>query len=129
MDMELQLLKTDFELRAASLKSYFTEGVLRACSRAREVAQRRQTVELDPLTQAAGQRDSVEEEFIRHERIRQLDALIARMGEKCNTILMRFARGYSMREIAEELGFKNEQSAKNAKGDCHRKLLELADEL
>lgn len=128
MDMERQILKEDFELRAAVLKAYFTEGVLRAWSRARETAQRRQTVELDPQTYAAGQRDSVEEEFIRQERIQRLDSLLAQIGEKCRTILMRFARGYSMQEIAVELGMQ-EQSVKNDKLKCHRKLLELTDEL
>lgn len=129
MDVEKQVLKEDFELRAASLRTYFTEGILRAWARAREVAQRHQTAELDTQTYATGQRESVEEEFIRQERIQRLDALLDQLGEKCKTILMRFARGYSMREIAEELGFENEQSAKNAKGKCHRKLLELTDEL
>ena len=128
MDMERQILKEDFELRVAKFKVYFTEGIMRAWSRARETAQRRQTVELDPQTYAAGQHGNVEEDFIQQERIQRLDALLARIGEKCQTILTRFARGYSMREIAEELGIE-EQSAKNAKLNCHRKLLELTDEL
>ena len=125
MDMERQILKDDFELRAASLRAYFTEGVVRAWSRSRETAQRRQTVELDPQTYATGQRDSVEEDFIRQEQVKRLDALLNLLGEQCKTVLTRFARGYSMREIAKELGFENEQSAKNARLRCHRKLLEL----
>ncbi|MBC7776448.1 MAG: sigma-70 family RNA polymerase sigma factor [Phycisphaerae bacterium] len=128
VDVEKQVLKEDFELREASLRTYFTEAIVRAWARAREIAQRRQTAELDPQTYPTGQGGNVEEDFIRQEQIERLDVLLARLGEKCRKVLMRFARGYSMREIAEELGFQNEQSAKNEKGKCHRKLLELTDE-
>lgn len=126
MDVEQQVLKADFELRTASLRTYLTEGVIRAWTRAQEQTRRRQTVELDPQTYLTGQRDSVEDDFIRRE---QIDALLGRLAHKCRKILTLFALGYSMREIADELGFKNEQSAKNAKGECHRELLELTDEL
>jgi len=129
LDVERQVLKADFELREASLRTYFTEGIVRAWSRSRLVGQRRQTVELDTQTYMTGQQDSVEADFIRQERMERLDALLAQLGEKCRTILTRFAMGYSMREIAMELGYDNEQSAKNAKGKCHRSLLELTDEL
>lgn len=128
MDVELQVKKEDFELKTASLRTYFTEGVLRAWARARQIAQRRETVELDPQTYTTGQQDSVEDAFIRQELIQRLDAMLTKLGERCRTVLMRFARGYSMKEIAEELGI-NEQSAKNDKLKCHRKLLDLTDEL
>jgi RNA polymerase sigma factor (sigma-70 family) len=129
MDVERQIMKEDFSLQTATLKVYFTESVIRAWYRHQEQARRRQTVEFDPLTQDAGHRDSVEQEYVRQEQIVRLDALLTRLGEQCKTVLMRFARGFSMREIAEELGFENEQSAKNAKLRCHRKLLELTDNL
>lgn len=129
MDVEKQILKEDFELHGAQLRVYFTEALKRAWFRTREQERKRATDELDPQMHSAGQRESVEQEYIRQEQIRQLDALLDRLGEQCKTILMRFARGFSMREIAEELGFANEQSAKNAKFRCHRKLLELTENL
>ena len=127
IDVQKQVLKEDFELRVASLRTYFTEAVVRAWARARKDAQRRQAENLDQQSHTTG--SSVEEDYIKQERLERLDALLARLGEKCRTILTRFALSYSMREIAEELGFENEQSAKNAKGKCHRNLLELTDEL
>lgn len=128
LDVQKQVLKEDFELRVASLRTYFTEAVVRAWSRARKDARGRQAEYLDqqPHTTTG---NSVEDDYIRQERLDRLDSLLARLGEKCRTILTRFALGYSMREIAEELGFENEQSAKNAKGKCYRNLLELTDEL
>lgn len=128
LDVDKQVLKADFELREASLRTYFTEGVVRAWSRARGNAQRKQTVELDPQTYMSGQQDSVEADYIRQERMQRLDALLLKLGEKCRTVLMRFAQGYSMQEIATELGMQ-EQSVKNDKVKCHRKLLEITDEL
>lgn len=129
VDLEKQILKDDFELREASLRTYFVGAIIRAWSRARALAQRQQTDDLDPQTYTNEHHDSVEEDFIRQERMQRLDALLDKLGEKCKTILTRYAQGYSMREIATELGFDNEQSAKNAKGKCHRNLLELTDEL
>lgn len=128
VDVERQVLKEDFELRDAMLRTYFTEAVVRAWARARDVAQRRQTVEFDPQTYTTGQHASVEEDFIRLERLQRLDVLLTRLGEKCRTILTLYARGYSMQEIAAELGMQ-EQSVKNDKVKCHRKLLEITDEL
>ncbi|MFN0216655.1 MAG: RNA polymerase sigma factor [Saprospiraceae bacterium] len=129
IDVEKQVLKEDFELRVASLRTYFIDGIIKAWSRAQKAAKRRHTEDLDPQTYLSVEQDSVEQDFIRKERMERLDSLLAKLGEKCKTILTRFAQGYSMREIAEELGFENEQSAKNAKGKCHRNLLELTDEL
>ncbi len=128
MDVQKQVLKEDFELREALFRTYFTEGIVRAWSRSRVVGQRRQTVELDPQTYTTGQRDSVEEDFIRQERMQQLDTLLTKLGEKCRIILTRFAQGYSMQEIAVELGMQ-EQSVKNDKLKCQRKLLEITDDL
>lgn len=127
MDLEKQILKEDFELKVASLRTYFITGIIRAWSRAREGGQRRQTDDLDS-TYVGGQRDSVEEDFIRQERMQRLDTLLTKLGEKCRTILTRFALGYSMQEIAVELGMQ-EQSVKNDKLKCQRKLLEITDDL
>jgi RNA polymerase sigma factor (sigma-70 family) len=127
MDVEKQILKPDFQLQTTTLRVYFTEALKRACARSWSKTPR--TVELDPQLHHAGQGESVEQAYIRQEQINRLDALLNKLGEPCKTVLMRFARGYSMREIATELGFENEQSAKNAKLRCHRKLLELTDNL
>ena len=54
IDVEKQVMKENFELRVASLRTYFTEGIVRAWSRSREIAQRRQTVDLDTRTYTPG---------------------------------------------------------------------------
>ncbi|MBL7806432.1 MAG: sigma-70 family RNA polymerase sigma factor [Saprospiraceae bacterium] len=128
MDVEKQVLKDDFELQGATLRTYFTESVVRAWARARKRAQQQQTEVWDPQTHASGQQDSAEETFIRQERINRMDALLLKLGEKCRTILLQHAQGYSLQEIAIELGMQ-EQSVKNDKLKCHRKLLDIMDEL
>jgi RNA polymerase sigma factor (sigma-70 family) len=58
----------------------------------------------------------------------QLDAVkarIARLGEKCQTMLLRWGEGYTDSEIASELGYHTEAVAKTSRLRCLQKLREL----
>lgn len=58
----------------------------------------------------------------------QLDlvrAQIARLGEKCQTMLLRWGEGYSDAEIASELEYNTEAVAKTSRLRCLQKLREL----
>lgn len=51
--------------------------------------------------------------------------LLGQLKEKCRKILKMYSLKYPMEEIASEMGFKKEQSAKNAAFKCRKKLRNL----
>jgi hypothetical protein len=126
VDVEKQILRPDFELQTAKLSTYLTDSVQKAWKWARkhEAIRKNSTVELDYNTHLSGHRKSVEDDFVVGEYL----TLFEKLGEKCKTVLTMHIQGYSMREIASEIGFQNEQSAKNEKRKCHLKLLDLTNE-
>lgn len=66
--------------------------------------------------------ESVESDIARDELARVLDETLARLGERCHTILRLFMESFSMREIAEKMGFTGgEQVAKNEKRKCQER--------
>lgn len=48
--------------------------------------------------------------------------LLTDLGDRCKRILTLFQSSYSMKEIAEIVGFSNEQVANNEVGKCRKKL-------
>lgn len=61
-----------------------------------------------------------------HERYETIRIQFEKMGEKCRTVLYNFYfHRMSMHSISKELGFANEQVAKNKKSRCLKKLKEL----
>lgn len=126
VNLDKQIQKPDFELHSSKLSSFFTECLIRAWSKARKTAGARNVVEIKPEIHQPGQYDSVEQQYLAKEKFQRVEAMLNFLGEKCKKVLLLFGKGYSMREIADELGYVNEQTAKNVKGNCHRKLVELA---
>lgn len=62
--------------------------------------------------------------------IRQdIQELIGQMGEKCRKVLTFWYEGFTMREIATLVGLSSEQTAKNAKLNCHKTLIQLLSKL
>lgn len=51
--------------------------------------------------------------------------LLDSLKAKCREVLVRWAEKYSMKEIAEELGYQNEQVVRNKKNHCLSELKEL----
>ncbi|MEZ4956214.1 MAG: sigma-70 family RNA polymerase sigma factor [Saprospiraceae bacterium] len=54
--------------------------------------------------------------------------LFAQLSEKCRTILLMAANGYSREEIAEEMGWTNVQTAKNSVPECRQRLRKMIEE-
>jgi len=125
IDVDKQIQKEGFVLRISRLRSFFTECLIRAWRKSRPVAVR-ETVEFNPEVHLSGHTEDAEQQYMAQERHQRLDAMLNQLGEKCKKVLLLFGKGYNMREIASEMNYENEQSAKNAKGECHRKLIELA---
>jgi DNA-directed RNA polymerase specialized sigma24 family protein len=66
--------------------------------------------------------ESVESDIARGDLARVLDETLARLGERCHTILRLFMESFSMREIAEKMDFAGgEQVAKNEKRKCQER--------
>ncbi|MFN0013966.1 MAG: RNA polymerase sigma factor [Saprospiraceae bacterium] len=129
LDVDKQIRRPDFQLRTATLRTYFTESVYRAWRRSRSKPGNT-AVEFDPQVHAPGTDDSPEDDYLRRERVARLDALLTHLGEPCKTVLtMFYLEDRSMREIAEKMGWTNEQTAKNKKNDCYKKLRDLTKNL
>jgi len=66
--------------------------------------------------------ESVEANIAQGDLSRLLDETMARLGERCHTILRYFIEGFAMKEIAEKMGFAGgEQVAKNEKRKCQER--------
>ena len=57
----------------------------------------------------------------------KLDKLLGQLSPKCRTALRMWAMHYSMKEIAKELGFQDEQVARNHKSRCLKKIQQIME--
>lgn len=58
----------------------------------------------------------------------KINELLDMTGEKCRKVLEMWKLSYSMKEIAEKLGYKNEGVARKTKRLCMKKLLDILDQ-
>lgn len=65
--------------------------------------------------------------ILSHEREKQIDTMLARLGPACKRVLQMWQLSFSMTEIAEALGYKNEGVARKKKRLCMIKLLDLLE--
>lgn len=73
--------------------------------------------------------DSPEEVLLTGEKRQTVDALLSRLGEKCKRVLLLWAGGYSMQEIADKLELSSEAMARKTKYKCKNQLMEMLDGL
>lgn len=57
----------------------------------------------------------------------EVDQLLGLLGEKCRMVLELWKLSYSMKEIAEKLGYKTEGVARKKKRLCMKQLLDILD--
>ena len=57
----------------------------------------------------------------------KVSELLSQVGEKCKQVLEMWNLNFSMREIAESLGYKSEGVARKKKHQCFKSLLELIE--
>jgi len=123
---ERRICRADFALRNR-LSSYFVTCVYRHWAGGKK-GRKLDLVEFENhhLAEFA---ESVEADIIQGELARVLDETLARLGERCHAILRQFMESFSMREIAEKMGFAGgEQVAKNEKRKCQERLETYLDE-
>ena len=79
----------------------------------------------EPIVQSLHTYDQTPETvFLSKERKEIVKQLLDSLDEKCRLILRKWMLKFSMTEIAQEMGFKNEAVARNVKRRCFRKLLD-----
>ncbi len=69
--------------------------------------------------------ESPESQFLQKEKVEILDALLSELGERCKSVLLMWANGYSMKEITAKLEFTSEVMARKTKFKCKEKLVKL----
>jgi RNA polymerase sigma factor (sigma-70 family) len=86
------------------------------------------------LTEDSQQYDSADvespEQVLLHEERREvLDQVLSKLGERCKKVLLMWAGGYSMEEIAETLELSSEAMARKTKYKCKNQLMELMNNI
>ena len=67
--------------------------------------------------------DSPETLILKKDKISLLHELMQKLGKNCKEVLMYWANGYKMKEIASLLDYKSENMAKKKKYQCFKSLL------
>lgn len=60
-------------------------------------------------------------------KIENLNELLEKLGKNCKEVLMYWANGYSMKEIADLMGYKSDNMAKKKKYKCFKELLDFLE--
>lgn len=70
--------------------------------------------------------DDIEGVLINADMQHKVEEVLSMLGEKCKELMLNYEfHGYSMKEICNIMGFKNEETAKASKYKCKKKLIEL----
>jgi RNA polymerase sigma factor (sigma-70 family) len=85
------------------------------------------------LTGESGKLDQVDVATPEHllmtaERNAVVDTLLSKLGDRCKQVLLLWAGGYSMEEIAHETGLSSEGMARKVKFQCKNALMKLIGE-
>ncbi|MCC7244191.1 MAG: sigma-70 family RNA polymerase sigma factor [Saprospiraceae bacterium] len=112
-----------------SLEAYLTRSVVNWWLNMKKTENKLNTLDLDGIEGFSSNQAEAESALYQHELKRLLDHVITQAaGARCLKILGLFGRDFSMREIAEEMGFKrpdntpNDDTAKNEKSGCQKKV-------
>lgn len=119
MVFERRIRRPDFVLQH-KLSTYFISCVYRQWMRSKKLG-KMSVVDLEDR-HLSGFVESVESEIAQTELAKLLDESMTRLGDRCKTILLHFMNGFSMKEIAEKMGFDGgEQVARNEKRKCQER--------
>ncbi len=119
MVFERRVRQSDFVLQHR-LSTYFITCVYRQWLKGKK-GQKMSQVELQD-SHIANFAESVETEIAQSDLAKILDESLTRLGARCKSILLYFMQSFSMKEIAEKMGFDGgEQVAKNEKRKCQER--------
>lgn len=88
---------------------------------------RNATVPIDKASQMDDGDDNIKL-LLKGERGRILQLVLDQMRKNCKDVLMNWAAGFKMKEIASKLGYKNEAVAKKKKSECMKELYNYLSE-
>lgn len=66
--------------------------------------------------------------LVTEERAEIIDQILAKLGPACQKVLNLWRMSYSMKEIAQELGYKSDGVARKKKHQCFKGLLSLVED-
>ncbi|MBI1226862.1 MAG: sigma-70 family RNA polymerase sigma factor [Bacteroidetes bacterium] len=112
--------KGEFEERS-TLKTFFG-SIVNHIGLNKYSKQLRCSVAIAGLTIATEEGPTEEDMLLWKEKTALLEKPFSTMKEKCQSVLEYWACGYSMKEIAELTGLKDEMAAKNKKKNCLKAL-------
>lgn len=121
IDVENQIIKPDFKLHTLTLIQYFTVCLKRAWAKHIKLTyfiSEYTDLPIDLLLQ---------EPESNHQEIKEIvERMLNALKDPCKKILTMWSERYSMVEIAVAVNLMSEQSAKNAKSECMKKLILIA---
>lgn len=71
--------------------------------------------------------ETPESKTVLEEREENIEKLLEKLGGKCRQVLVLWKMSYSMKEIAEELGYNSDGVARKKKHQCFQKLLRILE--
>lgn len=83
------------------------------------------TEELDTNTNEKVDSTDIFEALSKKEDIAALRSVMTKLGSKCKEVLIYWAGGYSMKEIAKKLDYASEGMVRKKKHHCYKSLVEL----
>ena len=126
-DMIVQFVKTvftkpDFQI-SGELNSYLM-GIAKHLWFA-QLRQKKMFSDADPLEELTNFPESEEPEslYLTEERMRVLTDLLSKLRNNCKDVLMHWANGFTMEEIAVKLNYQSEGMARKKKSVCLKELL------
>ncbi len=111
--------------RGESQLSTYLYGICKGIWYKRFLKQVREKEQKNSLTVAEEDHLTPEISLMDVEQQQQLVALFDRLREKCKEVLLYWANGFAMQEIAEKLDYSNAQVVMNKKNKCLKQLQEL----
>jgi len=81
----------------------------------------------DPVVTGGGEVPPEPEYLMSEDWIVLFELLISRLGEKCQKVLIMKKTGYSMQEIAKDMGWQQAQTARTEASKCRERLREAAE--
>ncbi len=122
------ILKPESLLYQASLNTYYATSVKREwykLNKKQPGIDPNVDVELEPDRNEETILSQISDQWELERNRERLLACIERLGERCKKILTQYYNNIPMKQITENMGFANEQVARNEKGKCMKKLINL----
>ena len=85
------------------------------------------TIDLCKITDPIAQ-NTPETLILELEKVEFLHSMLGTLGKNCKEVLMYWANGYSMKEIAKKMNYKSEGMARKKKHNCFKSLLAIVNE-